>query len=265
LSGEKTIRPLNDDHAIESVKFAVQFSTALSVRTIRALEAAHDKWRDSLPAVSAADGTIENNGRQVRAPGVIFAYVRPDSTSTWLMNAFANNLSIECTLYSRWAKVWPEAQAILSKAIKVISESQREIILTAVELTVKDVFVAASHSYELRDLLRESEFSASIIFRSKPVWHSHAGWFEESGGMRVLNNLDVDAVPRFKGEIGFNISHLQRCLIPPPERETTIIVDRIADSMNSLHENNKRMVTHILSDEMLRAIGLGEQDVVLRK
>lgn len=264
MSGKRTIRPLNDDHAIESVKFSVQFSSALSVKAIRALEASHDKWRDSLPAVSAADGTIENNGRQVRVPGVIFAYVRPDSSSTWLMNAFASSLSVECPLYSRWAKIWPEAQTLLSKAIEVIFESQ-EIVVSAVELTVKDVFVTTSHNYELRDLLRESGFSAPIIFRSKPVWHSHVGWFEYSGETRTLNNLDLDAVPRSQGEIEFNINHLQRIQIPPPQGNTAAVLEHIAENMNSLHGNNKKMITQILSDEMLQAIGLGGQDGLSRK
>ncbi len=253
-------RPLNEDHAIESVKFSVVFSSGILAQSILAVEQSHDLWRESLPARSVADVSIESSGRTGNAPGVFFAFVRPDGSPSWSMTVAVNKIDVECFLYSRWERVWTEARGYFVKVIEILSKTQPSLEIGAVELTVKDVFVATEKNYPLDQLLKPCARLPEFIFHAGQAWHANSGWFEvREGAHRTLHNLNCDATPTQDATL-INMSHYQQGGMKSPiniSANATNISKILEESMSTLHKANKRLMIELLRDEMASRIGLG--------
>jgi uncharacterized protein (TIGR04255 family) len=252
-------RPLNEDHAIESVKFSVAFSTGILSQSIMAVEQGHNLWLDSLPARSIADVSSESNGRSANAPGVSFSFLRPDGSPSWSMAVAVNRIDIECSLYSRWERVWTEAKGYFVKAIEILSKAQPSLGIGAVELTVKDVFVATERDYPLNQLLKPSVRLPEFIFEAGQAWHANSGWFEVNGMQRTLHNLNCDATPNDDLTI-INISHYQQGLMASPiniSAKQAQLFETLEQRMSTLHKANKQLMIDILKDDMAGRIGLG--------
>ncbi|MBY3080687.1 TIGR04255 family protein [Rhizobium laguerreae] len=254
-------RPLNEDHAIESVKFSVAFSAGILGPSIMAVEQGHSLWRDSLPARSIADVSVESNGRSGSAPGVLFSFLRPDGLPSWSMAVAVNRIDIECSLYSRWERVWAEARGYFVKVIEILSKSQPGLEIGAVELTVKDVFLATERDYPLNQLLKPSVRLPKFIFEAGQAWHANSGWFEvEANGMqRTLHNLNCDATPDDELTV-INISHYQQGGMTSPvniSANRAQLPETLEQRMSTLHKANKQLMVDILKDDMANRIGLG--------
>lgn len=259
MTAHYQFRPLNEDHAIESVKFAIIFSSGITPQSILAIEANHDNWRDGLPARSIADVDFENAGRKGKAPGVMFAFVRPDASPSWSMTVAANKVEVECFLYSRWERVWSTSKEYFVKALSILSEVQPELFVGALELTVKDVF-ATDEEYTLENLLTRSEYLPQFLFRAGQFWHCNSGWFEPSEvPERVLHNLNCDAAPN-GDETYVSISHYQQKNLVSGLKITDLVGEAfkpVDAGMAALHEMNKAVVLELFTQETARRIGLG--------
>lgn len=261
MEGQMGFRPLNEDHAIASVKFSVVFSAGILPQSILAVEQNHDLWRDSLPARSVADVNIDSNGRNANAPGVFFAFLRPDGSPSWSMTVAVNRIDIECSLYSRWERVWIAAREYFVKVIEILSSAQPNLEIGAVELTVKDVFVASGTEYPLEQLLNRSSKLPEFIFAAGQAWHANSGWFEiEEGKQRTLHNLNCDAAPQQEVAL-INISHYQQLSTQSRiniSAKQADIQKSLDETMNTLHQSNKKLIIDLLKVEMGSRIGLGK-------
>lgn len=260
MAGKMRFRPLNEDHAIESVKFSVVLSAGILPQAIMAVEQNHALWRESLPARSIADVALDSNGRTGSAPGVVFGFLRPDGTPSWSMTVALNKIDIECFLYSRWERVWGEARGFFVKVIEILSKSQGKLEISAIELTVKDVFVATEANYPLDQLFKASDRLPEFIFGAGQAWHANSGWFEvDKGSRRTLHNLNCDATPHQEAAL-INISHYQQSGLVPPVQVSAAAqeISRMLEaSMSGLHAANKKVMIDLLQDEMASRIGLG--------
>jgi uncharacterized protein (TIGR04255 family) len=259
VNGKIQFQPLNDDHAIQSVKFAVFFTTGFGSQLIGAVESAHDQWRDGLPAMSAADINVESGGRSVRGPGVMFAFVQPDASPNWSMHVAGNKIEIECFLYSRWDRVWKTAFDYFTKVMTVFLTQKVDVRPQGVELTVKDVFLT-DRSYTLGGLFkRRTNRLPEFMFECGDVWHCNTGWFEGATEFSThLNNLNCDAIPS-GAAIAINVSHFQRIGIEDSGDLIRLAASKyktIEDEMTKLHDNNKNLLTDILNREIAVRIGL---------
>lgn len=257
MTQKSTFRPINEDHAIVSVSFSLALSEVLKRDTIAAVEHAHDKWRDTLPALSSAETQVEVGGKNVRAPGVVFAFVRPDASPNWALTVGGVRVTIECYLYTRWERVWAEAKHILEQAIETIFEAQPKIEVKAVELTVKDEFTSPRSKVDFRQLFRESDYLSSHIFKKGALWHCNTGWFDadSSGKLRHLHNLDITSVAYGGDDIAVSISHFQRYVMPNNITAGQEI-NQASDMMELLHTANKNLLRDTLVREITERIGL---------
>ncbi|MBY5354575.1 TIGR04255 family protein [Rhizobium leguminosarum] len=256
MSENTHFRPLNEDHAVAGVKFAVVLNQVLQPQAISAAENSHEIWRESLPAASISDVAIDAGGRQLKAPGVLFAFLRPDGTANWSMQLGGNKIEVECNLYSRWDRVWMSALGYLASALSVTSQAQNNLAVLSVELTVRDVFVALKRPYELSHLIKIGEYFPRSVLSAGPLWHCNTGWFDDahSGGNGHLHNLNCDAAPA-NNDVIINITHFQQKRLPEP-----VLVQGLQSTlditMKTLHEKNKTLLREILTQEMLTRIGL---------
>lgn len=259
MEGKMGFRPLNEDHAIQSVKFSVLLTVGILPNSMLIIEQNHYRWRDSLPARTVADVEIESNGRTAKAPGVIFAFVRPDGSPSWSLGVAANRIDIECNLYSRWERVWHSAKEYFVKILEILSTCQPELQIAGIELTVKDVFVADGNAYSLDQLLNHSPRLPNYVFSSGQAWHVNSGWFEgdETSG-RTLHHLNCDtAVDQDLTLV--NISHYQQrnMMFPPQTNNAKLDKPALLDKyMGELHLSNKKLLSELLTAQMAERINL---------
>nr|WP_280923347.1 TIGR04255 family protein [Rhizobium halophytocola] len=252
-------RPINDDHAIESIKFSVMFTTALSPNAIVAIDQSHEKWRDSLPARTPLEVEIDVGGREVKLPGLVFSFMKPDGNPTWSMTVGGNKIEIECFLYSRWQRVWNSVLRILQNALSAISALKDNLLISSVELAVRDTFITQDPDYALDQLMNRCRFVPEWAFKAGRSWHSHIGWMGDfAERSRTLHNLNADVVPR-ESETYIKVTHYQL-----RNTGTDLKVQELIDSnlaqldvmFNNLHDVNKNIMSELITKKMGQRIGL---------
>ncbi|MGY4237296.1 uncharacterized protein (TIGR04255 family) [Bradyrhizobium sp. USDA 4449] len=255
--------PINADHAVQSAAFSVILDGPVSQGAVQALGRRRDLTSE-LPAVQTPEAIELNLPGPSGAPvprrmlGVQLAHLRPDGTPAWALRLMGQELAVECTRYTRWARVWETARRYLTTGLEVIPPGDRARRIANLAHVVVDQFVANRETYNLLSLLKESRFIAGVAFRAGPTWHNHVGWFEKAAddSHLWLNQLNIDAVrdPN-NGQLLVQITHNQDV------RFHTAIelaaVDGILDeTMNRLHNQNKSILYELLNDEMAQKIGI---------
>lgn len=262
MNDKRAFRPINDDHAIQSVKFALGFTNLIAPDAVQRVAGAHTQWAESLPAFVINESVIEGGIRRITVPVATFAFLRPNGAANWSMDVGGNQVSVECFLYTRWNRVWEAAGKYIKQATAVLGEAQKALQIASIELTVRDVFVSSDQNYRLFDLFdEESGYVSRRIFNINGAWHCNSGWFEPlSDSAAALNHLNTDATPtedQRAWQIG--ITHLQqeRFLSPIPIASLVANASSIVDdSMSRMHNQNKSLLCRLLKSEMTNKIGL---------
>jgi hypothetical protein len=255
-------RPVNSDHAVQSAAFSVLFDGAIPAPAIQSLRSRKDLTAE-LPAIQTPEAFEFNVGGgtpQVpqRLGGIQFSHLRPDGTPAWALRMVGNDLTVECTRYTRWERVWETTRKYLNAGLGVAQPSKRKVALIA--HAVVDVFVANREDYDLTSLLRQSPLLAERVFSSGPTWHNHIGWFSEpmiDGPKAVwLNQLNVDAV-RIPpdNQLVIQITHNQELRFAPAV-EMSEMLPHLDRWFSDLHLANKRVLSDVLNSSVAKQIGL---------
>lgn len=246
--------PINDDHAVTSVTFALRLDEFIEPAVLEAAQGA--KWRAALPAMSSLPA-IEISGMEI--PAVQFAIVRPDARPLWALKLNGYELSIECTAYTRWAEVWGHARQILEEAWHLIRSHQSDAGVIEFRLQVVDQFKIADNEYDLSGLFNDNGTLSAVPFKGSPIWHSNIGWFDQVEDLGWLNALGAQATTshakdgRPVGPFKFTVNHLQRASIGGAAVQS---IDRMDEIVCKFHENNKAQLVNILNPEIAKRIGL---------
>ncbi|WP_313602471.1 TIGR04255 family protein [Rhizobium sp.] len=253
-------RPLNEDHAVESVKFALLFTRPLAPKTVAKVESRHELWRDALPAKSRLDVDVDVNGRTLKAPAVMFGFLKPDANPVWSMQVGANQIEVECFLYSRWQRVWETAREHFVGVLDIVAAAQEALQVRAMHLTVKDVFLSQDGPISAGDMLKPSNKVPPHALTAKGPWNSYFSWLnEENEDIRTLHACDIDS--SFDGEqSSVEVTHMQT-------RNTGIDIpigeicgtgfSRLDAIMEAMHQSNKGFISELITNEMAERIGLG--------
>ncbi len=265
----RQFEPINDDHAIEQVVFTLSFERPFSNDELAAFRSNHNRWSEDLPAVRDAPGFTmvvgpDKSLKAEAAPGVEFAFVRPDGSAIWAMRVFGPEIAVECTRYSRWVRVWGAARNHLSTALTLLSERKVPNSLVRATLVVQDAFSSDEENYDLHQLFNASELLPASVFQRGANWHAHTGWFDQIGAGRILHNVNVDAVggAPFEGPNGSKarvaILHLLSAS-REPANEIEAAQDRLGwldATMPVLHDKNKLLMDTLLTRPLADRIGL---------
>lgn len=260
------VQPINDDHAIEHVTFTIAFQRPLNDSELALFRRRHDLWAELLPAVREPAGYAlhVDDAHAVRfekAPGVEFAFVRPDGSAVWAMRVLGHEVIIECTRYSRWARVWGAARTHLGHALDLVGESEDANPLVRATLVVQDAFASATADYDLRQVFVDSDLLPGFVFGCGAKWHSHNGWFADVGDLNVLHNVDFSGIGSETDEGGLvRIQHRVTAIRQGIVSDETASERRhwLSEAMESLHEENKRLMARVLQPDLLLRIGLSQ-------
>lgn len=253
--------PINEDHSIERVSFAVAFKSAFSAQSILAIQSGHDAWRSGLPATGSVEQTLNSPAGTINVPGVQFAFLRPNGEPTWSMEISKNEIRIDCSLYTRWDKVWASALEYLTQVLSQVPSSPAgNNKLLAVELEVKDAFVANGR-YNPSEFFNNTDFIAPTLLKNGPLWHCNTGWFDQDG-LRTLQNVNLTGtvVNAAEDQYLISIEHKQVRYPESGDSIQSLLESQLAiinQQMIELHKKNKSLLIQLLSDGLRRTIGLG--------
>ena len=256
-------RPLNDDHAIESVKFALLLTRPITPKAIFEIERQHSLWQDEMPAKRIIDIDVDVNGRATKAPGIMFAFLRPDATPMWSMQIGSSQIEIECYIYSRWDRTWGIAREHFQNAIRILASAQEKLMVSAVNLMVKDAFLSDAKSYSITNLLKSSDKLPQSVLDAIGPWNTYFSWMiEENKDVRTLHAFDVDV--SWQGdEARVEITHVQTRNTGVDLALADILDDdfqALGSIMEALHRSNKLLLSELIVGDMSERIGLGESN-----
>lgn len=253
--------PINEDHSIERVSFAVAFKSPFSAQTVFAIQSAHDAWREGLPATGSVEQTLSTPAGNINIPGVQFAFLRPDGEPTWSMGVSKNEIRIDCTLYTRWDKVWGTALGYIEKVLSYVpSVAANNNTILAIELVVKDAF-AARGNYSPAEFFNSKEFIAPALLNNGPLWHCNTGWFDQDDAKTLQNvNLTGTVVNESDQQYLISIDHKQVRYLENGDSIQSLLGSKLAiinQQMIELHKKNKSLLIQLLKEELRHTIGLG--------
>ncbi|UIN36383.1 hypothetical protein [Methylobacterium oryzae] len=248
--------PLNDDHAIEEIRFAYLLDREITTSDLDALKSRHREIRSDLPAVLLVG---EGKGSSIE-----FAHVRPDATSSWSVEFKEDLISVVCTRYTRWEKVWSSAERFLNFGLSVVADVQK-CAVTGLAMRVTDKFRVAKIDYDLHTLFQRNEILPADVFQRRLVWHTHNGWVEILGKDMIVHTLRVDCRPDEPDvdradedglELAIVLQHAQRFQPKDPIPAEGQVAATLSPAMARMHMNNKATMSALLTEAMSGKIGL---------
>lgn len=257
--GKKLYRPINDDHAIERVKFSLLLNKPLTPRAVAAVEERHDDWRQSLPAHASTQITENVNGRSIKLPSAVFGFLQPDASPLWSMNVGGSRVDVECFLYTRWARVWAEAWGLLASAATVLSTTKEPPLVYGLSLEVRDAFRSEDESWRISELFRPNSLLPAKAMDADGPWSTITSWLVgETEQIRCLHMFEAEA-SRIGSEIEVNMTHTQTQNTGRDLTFAEVVADEahlIDQIMGSLHQSNKELVNEVLAASVCERIGL---------
>lgn len=254
--------PLNEDHAIGRVKFVLLFTRPITPKSIFEIERQHDKWREAMPARSRLEVDVDVNGGTTKAPAVVFAFLKPDANPTWSMQIGGSQIEIECFLYSRWERVWGAARHYLTTALEELSFVQEKLMVSAMHLTVEDVFLSSDDEFVIGDVLNKSDKIPPFALKAGGPWNSYFSWIvEENQKVRTLHACDIDvSVGSEDGRVAITHAQTRNTGVDLPINE--VCGDgfaRLDAMMEEMHASNKALMRDLITVDLNERIGLGRK------
>jgi uncharacterized protein (TIGR04255 family) len=257
--------PFSEDHAIQTVSFALIVDKPLQPLTIEEVRKNHDQWRDELPAIQipptfqvdlAGPAPVQ---RPTLSNAVIFSFLRPDGTPAWVFRFMGLEIAVECLRYTRWDRVWETTKRYLQLALKIVNTMEPDRTITATGLQVVDKFRAIVNPYNINHLFKPNKYIPPVLIEAGGQWHNHSGWFEQQSGNHMfwLQNLNVQSLHEGTDHV-FVVTHVQQFRYPTPSPVAywSQSAGELDECMRRMHVANKTVLKSLLSDEMAFRIGL---------
>lgn len=285
-------RPIHGDHAILEVVFQIALDRPLMRSEIQALAARHQELAEDLPSarmaeqmhpvMDAAGGDVfislpmmPGQG-QSQTPSLEFTAFRRDGNIEWRLQCAGPLVTVNCTAYTRWERVWGRARRYLSFVLGLVSEEKPRRVQRFL-LQYNDLFIweGGSEDYRIDELVNmtSSLVPASLTDRGA-VWHLHQGWFaapstlmpgseSSAAAGRILERLHVDSVEGMvmgttAPKLSVRIDHLARYDLEADIESSTMFAEGgIGDAcFESMHQLNKRRLIEFLNRPILEEVGL---------
>ena len=284
-------RAVHGDHAILEVVFQVTLDRPLLRPDIQALAARHPEVAEDLPSariaeqlqpvVDAAGGDVfialpvPGQGPPL-TPVLEFAAFRRDGNVEWRLQCAGPLVTVNCTAYTRWERVWGRAQRYLSYVLghPLDGEPRRvqRLLLQYIDLFT---WQGDRGGYRIGDLIDLSSPLVPASLRDRgTIWHLHQGWFadpeELAPGLhvpvpasKVLERFHVDSVEgmvvgQSTPNLSVRIDNLIRYDLRTEERALALLKDGGAGAIcfEVMHQLNKRRLREFLTETTAKGIGL---------
>jgi len=264
------IQPFNQNHAIKSMAFALEFSMELEPAVFAELATLHPNFSNELPRieipkiikVNLDSAQIGGSPQSTDIGGVIFDRLMPDGRQELALHIRPDNISFRCTTYSRWADMWQRANRVLQFVLPTIIKYTN---IKAIGLQYVDRFIYEGSPNDFRaDMLfqNDTKYLAPSVFELSNLWHSHHGYFKnetEPHDYTLHDNINVGVNDENNRRfVDIDCTH-RAMLTEPSDVIDTSLVDNnenLYTYMNALHEINKDILRDLLKDDVKEVINL---------
>lgn len=259
--------PLHAAHAIDNVQFILNFASTISDVDWLAVLAAAREHKGDFPgeelvtsfAVAVAGTVVEGK------PGIALRRMAPNGAIEEEFVITRGALVYRTSKYVRWAGCWQRAREIFDSVLKAVPEG---VVLSNIGQSVVDKFVhqgTPSRNSPQSVLRKGSPYICSHVFERDDLWHSHTGAFiKHDPYTRRLRNINIDYLDdQISGltmrTLAISIVVSDQFQQQGYEPITTHIMDTstlIDEHMQNLHQENKMILSQLLTAEMARRIAL---------
>ncbi|WP_211607978.1 TIGR04255 family protein [Paraburkholderia nemoris] len=274
------IQPVSGAHAIEIMAIGIEWAVPLNETQLADLQTVYDgtpEIKEFVPQHSPVQGFSIQHVAQVgigapqplpqvvqlprfvtQAGGFDLRRLEPGGKISWVTSIRPQILSCNCSDYDRWKNVKPKALSILRPFVDAALSAGAQI--SAIGLQYQDAFrlVDGISQEATKELFRQDcRWLPAHVFDEPSFWHCHQGWFSKGPDeRRVLNNVTTD-VSDVNGVCFARIGGQHRVFSTSFDATTAINIgaseiDRI---LECLHDENKKVINGMLSDDALEAIG----------
>lgn len=182
-------RPIHENNAIQTVRFAVETTDLWLERDQEVIQAGAREWKAILPMENVVPPMVTvQTGPTVIGPGqqpaslrpmniVVYGRSMPNGTVEWELIFQGNAIQIITQSYSRWKHTWRVAERLLEAVGRALKDRSTEI--KTVELTYQDVFVwdGRNEEYNLEELITTDDGLIGREINTKgKLWHWQMGW-----------------------------------------------------------------------------------------
>ena len=257
--------PLHAAHSIENVQFILNFSTAISDADWPAVLEATHRHKNALPGEVAVTSFTGTGTVQEGKPGIARRRVAPTGAIEEELVVTRGALVYHTSKYDRWVGCWNRAREIFDSVLSAVPGG---VVLSTVGQSVVDKFVhhGAPSRESLQNVLRkDSPYICGHVFECDDLWHSHTGAFiKHNPQTRRLRNINIDYLDdQISGltrrTLAISIVVSDQFQQQGYEPITSHIMDTstlIDDHMQKLHQDNKMILSQLLTAEMARRIAL---------
>lgn len=277
--------PAHSDHAIVEVAFQIEFDRPFTGEELVALRALAREFRDDLPAYREL--TLQRAGDPqmpsytsvppgVGSSGVELASLRRDASLEWRLLCADRFVTVNCTVYTRWERIWSAVKRYFGRVVDVTSVSgprgSRAVTLEYVDEFIWNPRTTTPSFGELIHF--DSELVPRDLSKRGAIWHLYQGWFEQPEDLldspqrslppgKLLERFHVDSAERstiFEPEpIHFvRIHHMMRYELQGDPLPRADFSDGAATTscFSVMHALNKRRLSEFLAKPMQERIGL---------
>jgi len=285
-------RPIHGDHAILEVVFQIVLDRPLIRSEVEALAARHQEVIEELPSVRMVDQIqpiMDASGGDVfislpmtpgqgqsATPQLEFSAFRRDGNIEWRLQCAGPLVTVNCTAYTRWERVWGRAKRYLALVLGHAAEEKSRHI-RGILLQYNDLFIweGNSNDYQIDQLINmNSDLVPPSLIARGAVWHLHQGWFQAPSALiagsgpsvpagRILERLHVDSVEGIvmgtsTPKLSVRIDHLLRYDLEAALDSSSLFADEgIGDAcFESMHQLNKRRLIEFLNEPVLKEVRL---------
>lgn len=262
------LHPYAGTHAVQNVVFALEWSESLSTDSILDATKLATKFRNvGLPCVQTqnmlelnlADGKMQQSKRPGgELGGVMFSAHEPATATSRIVSISRSSAMIMIPDYTRWDKVWTDAQEYLKLILEEIGPSRP---LAVIGLQYCDVFSWNDTPSELNisEIFLKDSFIPPHAFSQTNLWHAHHGYiesFETPIASSVLQNVNVD-LNDVGGKRTFQIVGSHRATLKEPMWQSHLKNKQSLLAMFvALHASNKKMLGQLLTPAVSAKISL---------
>lgn len=261
------------EHAIQKVACAIILREQLSVEDYEQLEETYgkseavksrfpEKKRIHRVEVTYSEVSKRDASRKQEWGGLVFEGRDPEEGEVSSVQVDENTIILTLNGYSSWICA---KESMLSALSLLRIDEFRTSDIGAIGLEVADEFwvkdISANWFDELFD--NSSRHLPNVSGKLDSYWHSHTGYFHKAPTdtelpetVRLLTNFKVDVRPGPKSSGEDIVSILGMSRVDYLEAWDTDFEHLMKASLDMLHDDNKRVVEDLLSNEMAKEIGI---------
>lgn len=260
-------QPVAGKHAIERVRIAGAFSTALSPKLVQRIGSAVEASMRSLgfgpmqtiegqnvvlqagmPAVQLQQPSQVYLGWQFHRAVGVGMHVEAFSVDV-------NGFFYEAAEYGRWDTFLQRYNTIANSPLSSASEFS-DFRAVSLEYYDRFVFKGDATSSTVSDLLVSvPEILSHSVRNDGELWHLHRGWFEQLGGRKVLIQQNFDAGDgMFEGSPARSVGVMSRA----EQRSDFGLIELQNEQayLGDMHTRLNTLLSEVLTEEAKKSIGL---------